>query len=281
MDGGAREGGGRGAMKTGGSYNLFNGQEHLLASLASVRASLDHISLVVQTVSNLGHPADPDLMDIVAEALHRGLADEVIGYEPDLSLPAQANEHRKRSIGLERARERGVELFLTLDADEYYEPAKLAAARDRIEREGHGITLARTYLHIRRPIWRSAEPDSTCVCFLVRLTPQTRLTPGATYPLPIDPTRRISGSGTTAYLFEPDELAMLHMNLVRRDGLRSKLANTSSAALPGFVDAVAEACAVWRFGEPLRFPGKPPMDIVEVPDLFGIDPLFAGTSADA
>lgn len=268
-------------MKTGGSYNLFNGEEHLLASLSSVRASLDHISLVVQTVSNLGHPADPGLMDVVASAVRQRLADEVIVYEPDLSLPAQANEHRKRSIGLERARERGVELFLTLDADEYYEPVRLAAARERIEREGHALTLARTYLHIRRPIWRSAEPDTTCVCFLSRLTPHTRLTPGATYPLPVDPTRRITGSGTSAHLFEPDEVAMLHMNLVRRDGLRSKLANTSSAALPGFVDAVAAACAAWRFGEPLRFPGKPPMAIVEVPDLFGIDALFAEPAPDA
>ena len=41
-------------MKVGISYNLFDGEELLEASIKSVRDNVDYISIVYQTESNFG-----------------------------------------------------------------------------------------------------------------------------------------------------------------------------------------------------------------------------------
>ncbi len=66
---------------------------------------------------------------------------------------------------------------------------------------------------------------------------------------------------------------MRHMNLVRHD-LALKLDNSVNARKLEFMTGVRAAYDRWSFGQVLEFPGKPPMDIIETPDLFGIDALF-------
>ena len=42
-------------MNLGVSYNFFNGEEHLLASIKSIRDSVDFVCLVYQNISNKGN----------------------------------------------------------------------------------------------------------------------------------------------------------------------------------------------------------------------------------
>ncbi len=44
-------------MKFGVSYNVFNGEEHLINSIKSVRDSLDYINICVQYKSNFDENA--------------------------------------------------------------------------------------------------------------------------------------------------------------------------------------------------------------------------------
>jgi hypothetical protein len=250
------------------SYSVFNGEEHLLHSLRLLRQSVEYLNLVVQFTSNAGLPASPALDDVLNAATRERLVDDFLFFTPDLSLHPGENERRKRQRGLDRAKQRGATHFMTVDCDEYYPPAEFAEARRQIELHDYAATAVRTYLHIQRPIWRSREPDTTCCAFLTRIDGSSQL--GGDYPVLADPTRRLHGGAQPFHLFAPEVVSMRHMNLVRRD-LEDKLRNSTNAALTDFMAKVRQACGTWRFGEPLRFPNKPPLEIIEVPDLFGID----------
>ncbi|MDQ7989671.1 MAG: hypothetical protein REI09_08560 [Candidatus Dactylopiibacterium sp.] len=260
-------------MISGVSYNVFNGEEHLLHSIRQIRPCVDFVGLVVQTVSNLGNPAGPALEATVASALEQGLADRVTWYVPDLAAPPVMNELRKRNIGLDDARRAGVTHFMTMDCDEYYDTREFAAARDFIDACRIRASSVRTYLHIHRPIWRSRLPDNTCCAFLSEIGNDTVITLNAPYPTFIDGTRGINGNGRPFHFFDERIIAMKHMNLVRHS-IDSKLSNSSNAGMTEFMKGVRDLYAAWRPGQPLAFPGKPPMEIIEVPDLFGIDAHF-------
>lgn len=261
-------------MKFGASYNLFNGEEHFIPSLRAIRDTLDHINVVVQYQSNFGEDGTESLYEAVVYAKREGLVDQVIEYSPDLSVHPQTNELAKRNIGLEAAKAAGVDYFVTLDADEYYEPLAVEEAKKFILANKIETTAAHSYLHIKRPIYRSSQPDSTCVCFLTKIDHYSKIIAGDFFPVLVDPTRRIHGERNSFYMFGASEISMMHMNLVRLDGLRSKLRNTSSAHMTEFITRVREVYDSWSFGDRLLFPNKEPMDIVEVPDLFNIDNIF-------
>lgn len=261
-------------MLSGGSYNVFNAEEHLLPSLRTMRPSLDYINLVVQFVSNHGAPASPQLEGILDEAKSAGLVDEIIHYTPDLAAPPAINELQKRNIGLQRARRAGVDYFITLDCDEYYVESEFATAKQFIEAEGLQSTAVSTFLHIKRPIYRSAVPDVTCCAFLTKIDACSEISYGAPYPALVDPTRVLHGERERFQMLPTELIAMRHMNLVRHD-LEGKLRNSSNAGMVDFMDRVRQAYREWQPGRVLNFPNKAPMDVIRVPDLFHIDHLFS------
>jgi glycosyltransferase involved in cell wall biosynthesis len=263
-------------LKFGASYNLFNGEEHFIPSLKVHREEIEYINVVVQYRSNFGEEATEQLYQAVSAAKRDGLIDEVIEYIPNLSLTPQANELAKRNIGMEAAKSAHVNYFATLDADEYYQTNALREAKRFIIKKKILTTAAPTYLHIKRPIYRSKFPDTTCVCFFTRIDKSSKIIANDHFPALVDPTRRIHGNRDGFYMFLADQIAMMHMNLVRKDGLASKLRNTSSAHMTNFILNVKNAFESWQFGMLWEFPNKPPMEIIETPDFFNIDHIFLG-----
>lgn len=261
-------------MIAGISYNVFNAEEHLVSSLLHSRQNAEYINLVVQFTSNVGLPASSGLQDVLHEVQRKKLVDDVSVYVPDFDVPPAVNEHRKRLLGLELAKKAGVSHFMTMDCDEYYRPSEFRRAREIIEERGVRVSAVRSYLHIKRPIWRSREPDTTCCAFLTAIDRVSNLELNGDYPCLVDPTRRLNGGEQPYLFFEPDTVAMYHMNLVRHD-LSTKLKNSSNAHLTDFMARVQHAYDTWRFGEPLRFPNKPELEIVAVDDTFHIDHIFA------
>lgn len=171
------------------------------------------------------------------------------------------------------AKRAGVSYFMTMDCDEYYLSSEFNPAKELILSEGIDATAVRTYLHIKRPIWRSKEPDVTCCSFLTRLTSDSQLVLNSPYPALVDPTRRLFRENSSFHMFDAADISMRHMNLVRKD-ISSKLANSSNAHMVDFMQQVQKIYDEWQFGNPLLFPGKLPMEIIEVEDLFGVDEIF-------
>ena len=251
-------------MRLSISYNYFNGDEHLSASMKSVCESAFHISVVWQATSNAGEPMTEPARQALIEAQELPQV-EAIEFRPDLTLKRRRNELEKRRIGLAAARRAGATHFLSMDADEFYRPRELANALAFIERHWLTSTSVDSYLHIRRPIWRGR--DTTRVAFVTRLLPWTRIG-AARYPVErVDSTRRMQTWPMRHRHFSPDLVAMYHMNLVRRD-LSQKLRN-SSTEKPEFLDAVGRALTDWRPPQPFRFPGRDPISVERVPNEFG------------
>ena len=213
-------------MIVSASYNYFNGHEHFIASLSSIRSSVDHISVVWQSISNAGEDISIDAESALHEASELKLVDDVVHYTPNLDLPRRSmNELNKRKLGLSLAKFRSASHFLSMDADEFYRKEEFIAAKRKIEDEGWKTTSAHSFMHCQTPRWRCL--DRTNVCFLCELQSDTEI--GMKYfpASNVDPTRRITSHSDSHYFFKTDELAMYHMNLVRED-FAQKLRNSST-----------------------------------------------------
>ena len=151
-----------------------------------------------------------------------------------------------------------------MDADEFYRPAEFMVARELIKTFGWTSTSVQTFLHLKRPVWRS--PDVTCCCFLTAITPETRI--GVLdFPHPhIDPTRKMTSDPDGHHHFEPSIVAMYHMNLVRRD-LMQKLRNSTTTDMY-FLSEVAAAVERWQPGEDFYFPNKGKLNVNRVANEF-------------
>lgn len=251
-------------MRVSASYNFFNGDEHLVASLRTLRPCVEHISVVWQPTSNAGEPITTYARQALRTAIDGGLIDDVILFEPDLSKERNENELLKRCIGLDSARRSEATHFLSMDADEFYRPAEFLAARELIKTHGWTSTSVGTFLHLKRPVWRSL--DVTCCCFLTSITPETKI--GVQdFPHPhIDPTRKMTADINGHHHFQPSIVAMYHMNLVRRD-LMQKLRNSTTRDMR-FLSEVAVAVEKWQPGEDFHFPNKGKLELTRVPNEF-------------
>lgn len=250
-------------MKLGVSYNFFNGEEHILASLRAIREVVDHISIVSQDVSNAGQPISTAARDALATAQAEGLADQIVTFTPNLDRPRNRNEKMKRKLGLSLARTQKCTHFFTMDADEFYRAEDVKRAKESIATHGWTMTSADSFMHIRRPIHRAL--DTTRVSFITRINVTTRL--ARHFPIKqVDPTRRLTTWPRRHHHFAPDEVAMYHMNLVRQD-FTSKLTNTSTTDT-AFLTDVAKAIDAYDGGPTFDFPRKGTLSVTTVENEF-------------
>lgn len=120
-------------MKLGISYNLFDGEELLEASINSVRDEVFHISVVYQTKSYYGDNASPELLSFLNRLKRQGLIDEIYLFDVDFAKPAKHYyERQKRDIGLKIAKKSGCSHYLSMDVDEFYDKNQLRNAKNYI-----------------------------------------------------------------------------------------------------------------------------------------------------
>lgn len=251
-------------MYLSASYNYFNGDEHFLSSLNSVRTEIDHISVVWQQKSNSGEMITERAAKTLEEAKMLHLVDEVIHFEPDLKLKRRANETEKRKIGLECARSVGATHFLSLDTDEFYRPHELANAKSKIQEHGWKSTSVSSFFHLLRPIFRAQ--DTTCCCFITRIDEDTQIGVPEFPCENVDSTRRMTAEANTHHHFNSDIVAMYHMNFVRTD-LQQKLRN-SSTVNKKFLRQVELALKNWSPASDFHFPNKGVFKVSEVANEF-------------
>ena len=264
-------------MRLGIAYNFFNGEEHLHASLRSVRNSASYICVVFQKISNSGEPCSVAARIALQDAIDSNLIDECVMFEPDLSKPRAANETRKRQIGLDRCKTERCTHFLSMDADEFYRKHEFEKAQAFLENKNIHISTVPSFFHLKSPQYRCL--DTTMVPFICKINFLTR-TGAARYPVQMtDPTRRIWTWPNRHHLFDANSIAMYHMNFVRSD-FTSKFANTSTMDT-AFLDAVKNKIMSWNYPEPFTFPGKGDYRMTCVPNEFStFDPLEMNHNAD-
>lgn len=208
----------------GVSYNLFDGEELLRSSILSVRNNCEHINVVYQTISNLGNSCSENLLDTLSDLKKDKLIDELFYYDPKLDGSPTRNELIKRNIGLKIAKKNKCTHFLTSDSDEFYFEDQFKKARKFIEENKIEISACSFMNYIKEPIYQLEQLSSYYVPFISKIKFFSKFDKKNKFPLSVDPTRKLNGK--VFKFFEPDELLMHHMTLVRKN-LERKFDNSA------------------------------------------------------
>lgn len=255
-------------MKLSVSYNFFNGEEHLESSIQSIRNSVDYITIVFQSTSNSGNKISTEALDALNDIRSKKLVDKIIDFSSDFSKTRQTNELAKRKIGLDEALHRRCTHFFTMDADEFYRKHEIEYAKDYIIRNRIWATSVSSFFHIKTPNWRAK--DTTCCAFITKINERTEIGSGGYYIDMVDPTRSLKTPMNNSFIaaklrhffpsrehhhFSDSQIAMYHMNFVRKDSMESKLANTSTTDT-NFLADIKKRYLAWEPGKVFSFPNK-------------------------
>lgn len=267
-------------MKLSASINFFNSEETFLKAVESIRPLVDHLSVIYQNISNCGNPISQSALDVLTHVRMLGLVDDWVQYQPDLNLCPSDNEFLKRNIGLNCAKKNAATHFLLMDADEFYIREEFERAKKIIIDENIDYSSVSSYFYLHSPLYRSKAPDTTNVCFIININKNISFKKDQNFPIEsVDPTRRMTVVDGNFKNFEAHEIAMHHMNFVRRN-FTSKLANTSSASNTDFIEKARLALNSWVYPDPFTFPNKPVYEIIKVDNLFGIsENIFEATTS--
>src|SRR5688500_6775254 len=105
-------------MKLAALFNVWADWDLMEVSLKNIRPLVDGVIIVGSEISNHG---ELSLMPDWPEIYHR---------EPKFR-EARLSETDKRNYGLDIAREQGYTHFLTMDADEFYEPGPFLKEKEK------------------------------------------------------------------------------------------------------------------------------------------------------
>jgi len=255
------------------SYNFFNGEEHLIPSINSIRNSVDYITIVYQKTSNRGETISEYALDVISDIKQKKLCDDVYEYTPDLSAPPPYNETAKRKIGLSMALKKKCSHFFSMDADEFYDEKQMKYAKDFIDKNKIIRSYCHSFMHLKSPRFRAL--DTTNVCFITKINKNSEIGNYRSYVDMVDPTRRIKTKESffdqlfskKFYMFSTDEISMYHMNFVRKDKMKSKLSNTSTSNKQ-FLEDIKNSIDCWTPGNKFLFPGKGEFYFTEVSNVF-------------
>lgn len=226
----------RKTMKVGVSYNVFDGEELLEASINCIRSNVQHISVVYQTNSNFGNPASSDLKETLERLKGKGLVDELYYYEPDIQLKPHKNEKRKRDIGLKLAKKAGCTHFISMDTDEFYDGNEFKYALNYIALHNIKVSAVKALEYLKEPtnqlIGAYTFAPENCEFydfyfpFIIKISKFKIQKHGLGYfPCYTDPTRKLFHNGRFK-LFSMQEITLHHMSTIRTD-LTKKYGNTS------------------------------------------------------
>lgn len=214
-------------MRLAAVYNCWNDWDLLKYSIKNIRPLVEGVIIVASSRSNFG-----ELSPIPQEWLYISMANEGIQTyirEPKFNHPMHS-ETDKRNFGLEKAKELGFTHFLTIDADEFYEPEPFLKQKARFLNEPNLAGLVcdcQTYFKSPK---LTIGLDTTLVPFIHVLTPTIRHEFNRKYPfawidrkIRIDPTRSLNiNSG-----IERIDLRMHHYSWVRKD-YKLKIRNSTA-----------------------------------------------------
>lgn len=214
-------------MKLGICYMVFDGEELLEFAARSIRSEVDHISATYQTTSYWGESAGPDLVPTMERLKKEGLLDEIIFYEPNLTIKPKEHEERLRNIGLEASKKAGCTHHISSDVDELCKPNELAYAKKVMDEGDYDFCMAPYVVYYKEPTWLIHPRQNLSITLVHKIDKHydRKLTRNE-FPFGIEPTRMLKGCKTWKE-FALDEITVHHMSFVRKD-VRKKMKNNDN-----------------------------------------------------
>ena len=216
--------------KWGISYSVFDGEELLEPSLLSVRKEADYINAVYQTTSWTGAYQNNGVVETLKKLKDKGLIDEIIEFRPDTKRSPVQNEINKRNLGLKYAKKAGVDYFMTMDVDEFYDKEALAQLKkDMVEKSvTHSYCPIINYGTLPTKL-KKENPGKYAVSAFCKIGRFSRFGSRKKSIAIVDPTRNMSDCFGSKYFFFCN-IQMHHMSNVRND-LTLKFRASSNALL--------------------------------------------------
>lgn len=206
-------------MRLAGIYNVWHDYDLLQYSLKNIRPLVDGVIIVASEQSNYGEisPIPKNLQDVYRR-------------EPQFR-DARNSETDKRNFGLKIAREQGYTHFLTMDADEFYEPEAFLKEKEKFKNPNLKGLVCQCQTYFKSP-QLTIGLDTTLVPFIHELTPTINHEFNRNYPfawinrqIRIDPTRSLNITSGV----ERTDLIMHHYSYLRSD-LSVKIRNSTARA---------------------------------------------------
>ena len=244
--------------KLGISYSVWDGEELLEQSIKQIRPVADYINVVWQKLSWYGKPCNPGLEKLLLRLKDKGLIDELIFFEPDLSLEPVYNEINKRNIGLVAARRAGCTHFMTMDTDEFYDSKQFCDAYADVINRNLTHTACNTVAYMS-PTLRYRDYSKFFCPFICKIDKGEQLQLACIkkqIPIAVDPSRQIPINRHSRICILGN-IVMHHMSMVRKD-LDKKYDNSS-----------ANTKRDKNFGKDLKNPKKE--NLITVPNAFHIN----------
>lgn len=187
-------------------FNVWKDYDLLEHALRCIRPLVDGVIIVASEESNYGEKcAIPDWPDIYRR-------------EPQFRDPRNS-ETDKRNYGLSLARQQGYTHFVSMDADEFYEPEAFLKAKEAFLNTDLKGMVCRCQTYFKSP-HLTVGIDTTLVPFIHQITPGLRHEFNREYPfawegrnIRIDPTRSLSIKAGVVM----SDVIMHHFSWVRSD----------------------------------------------------------------
>jgi hypothetical protein len=211
-------------MKLIAIYNVWGDSLELLrGSIQQIRDCVDFVLIIAQEESNAGE-VDRNVYPFCNNLIDEKLANQVIIYNP-LKKSLLDDETRKRQMGINFALDNGFSHFIHMDSDEYYFPHEFQAAKELIVRDRIKSSCIDLYTYYKEPNYRLANKETYLVPFIHEVNKFSRTGKDFrhNYPMPVDPSRAISGSSSKRI----PGISMHHFSYVRRD-IEKKLRNSTA-----------------------------------------------------
>lgn len=257
-------------MTVGVSYSFFDSEELLSFSVDSIREKVDYVNVVFQEVSNHGNKATNEAKELLLSLYKDKKVDDIIIYNPNLSISPSINELNKRNLGLYKARERGLSHFMCMDADEFYDTNEFLNAKEQIIKNDYDATVCTILNYFKEPTIRFDKIDNYYVPFIYKIRNNTEFILNCPFPVLADPTRKMPAQNF--YAFKEEEVVMHHFSYVRKNIL-NKLTNSSARVnFDRYINQYVEYYNNWQYGDSILSFDMTPKDfkVIRVDNKFNI-----------
>lgn len=206
-------------MRLGIAYIVFEGFELLEPAILSIRSQVDFITAIYQKISYYGQKADPTLIDVLENLKNKGLIDELVLFNSNLSEKRQVNETAARNLGRETCFLAKCSHHISADVDEFYLPSELEYAKKSMD--GYDTSVVSMDGYFKDPTFKFTKFDQI-VSFIQSI--EIGFDRKSKFKYLMDNTRRPDKSNNCK-VFSREEITIHHMSYVRKD-MRRKIENS-------------------------------------------------------
>jgi hypothetical protein len=226
-------------------YSVFDNEELLEYSINSIRNSVEEITVLFQNVSNHGLKASEELQELLLTLKNKKLIDNLVLFNPNLSISAPLNELTKNQISYELSKNKKMDYHMLLACDEFYFEKDMSYFKSLLKESPVDIVTSYMYTYYKSSKYRFKQLDNYVVPIFHKVYSDNRnFAINAPAPLIIDPMRKMDYQSCVCLSKETPY--MHHLSFVRKD-FRKKLENSSAkSSFVNDIDKMVEHYLNWK-----------------------------------